>query len=378
MITSFDDYCIHQTVLPVAEPSQSDRNFYDRYWFNGIEEAQGDWIFEIGFGLYPNRRVMDGHFSVAIGNKQYAFHGSRRAPKDRRETEVGPLSVEIVEPMRQVRVTLAANEHDIECDLLFTAASVPHQEPANVMHDDGHLIMHNTRFTQMGYWHGHFSIDGNRYEVNRAIGTRDKSWGVRPVGESAGGAPGLMNNEPGVYWVWNPINFGSFSTQLGTFEDRDGHATQVSADLVPLYANPDDIPIGEDPGIIEMTDIQHEMHWEKGTRRAGSAQMQFKDKQGLSYDYTVEAGQRFYMLGIGYNHFEWGHAYWKGELETGREEWNLDEVDELDYQFIHTHQVINATLNRGGEIFEGVGTLESVVIGRHAPSGFTDFFDGAQ
>jgi hypothetical protein len=127
-----------------------------------------------------------------------------------------------------------------------------------------------------------------------------------------------------------------------------------------------------------MTDIQHTMHWQKGTRRAASAQMQFKDKHGLSYDYTVEAGQRFYMLGIGYNHFEWGHAYWKGELETGREEWNLDEVNELDYQFIHTHQVVKATLHRGGKVFEGVGTLESVVIGRHARSGFTDFFDGAQ
>ena len=378
MITSFDDYCIHQTALPIAQPSQSDRNFYDRYWFNAIEETQGDWVFEIGFGLYPNRRVMDGHFSVAIGNKQYAFHASRRAPKDRSETEIGPLSVEIVEPLRQVRVTLAANEHDIECDLLFTAASVPHQEPANVLHDDGHLIMHNTRFTQMGYWHGHFSVDGKRYEVSKAIGTRDKSWGVRPVGEPAGGAPGLMNNEPGVYWVWNPINFGSFSTQMGTFEDRDGHATQVSADLVPLYANPDDIPIGEDPGIIEMTEIHHEMHWEAGTRRAGSAQMNFKDKQGLSYDYTVETGQRFYMLGIGYNHFEWGHGYWKGELETGREEWNLDEVDELDYQFIHTHQVVNATLKTGGEVFKGVGTLESIVIGRHTRSGFADSFDGAQ
>ena len=83
MITSFDDYCIHQTALPVAEPSQSDRNFYDRYWFNGIEKSGEGWIFEIGFGLYPNRRVMDGHFSVAIGDKQYAFHASRRAPKDR-------------------------------------------------------------------------------------------------------------------------------------------------------------------------------------------------------------------------------------------------------------------------------------------------------
>lgn len=378
MITSFDDYCIHQTALPVAEPSQSDRNFYDRYWFNGIEESNGDWLFEVGFGLYPNRRVMDGHFSVAIGNKQYAFHASRRAPKDRKETVIGPLSVEIVEPMRQVRVKLTENEHKIECDLLFTAASVPHQEPPNLMHDDGHVIMHNSRFTQMGFWSGYFSIDGKRYEVNKAIGTRDKSWGVRPVGEPAGGAPGLMNDEPGVYWVWNPINFGKFTTQMGTFEDRDGNPTQVSADLLPLYDNPQEIPEGEDPGLIPMTVVKHDIEWVPGTRRTNRLKAHFEDKHGVNYDYTLETGQRFYMLGIGYNHAEWGHAHWKGELETGREEWNLDEINELDYQYLHTHQVVNATLVRGEETFQGIGTVESIVIGRHSRSGFKDFFDGAE
>jgi len=378
VITSFDDYCIHQTALPVAEPSQSDRNFYDRYWFNGIEAEKGDWLFEIGFGLYPNRRVMDGHFAVSVGDKQYAFHASRRAPKDRRDTNIGPLSVEIIEPMRQVRVALTSNEHGIECDLLFVASSVPHQEPANVMHDDGHLIMHNSRFTQLGSWSGFFSIDGKRYEVNRAIGTRDKSWGVRPVGEPAGGAPGLMNNEPGVYWLWNPINFGSFCTQLGTFEDRDGKPTQVSADLVPLYDNPEDIPEGHDPKTVVMSAIQHEVQWVTGTRRAASAEMSFKDNEGNRYQYRVEAGRRFYMLGIGYNHAEWGHAFWKGELETGREEWILDDINELDYQFIHTHQIVSAELKKNEETFRGTGTLETIVIGRHARSGFTDFFDGAK
>jgi len=378
MITSFDDFCIHQTALPVAEPSQSDRNFYDRYWFNGIEETAGNWIFEIGFGLYPNRRIMDAHFSVALGNKQYAFHGSRRAPRERAETEVGPLRVEIIEPLRQVRVALAPNEHNIECDLTFTATSVPHQEPANVMHDDGHLIMHNSRFTQLGWWQGFFSIDGDRHEVRRALGTRDKSWGVRPVGEPPGGAPGLMNNEPGVYWVWNPINYGTFCTQMGTFEDRDGKPTQVSADLVPLYDNPADIPKGEDPGTVEMSTIEHRINWVPGTRRGAGIEAHFEDKAGNSYDYTAEAGQRIYMLGIGYNHSEWGHAYWKGELETAREEWDFDAVNELDFQFIHTHQVVNATLTKDRDTFQGVGTLESIVIGRHGRSGFEDFFDGAK
>jgi hypothetical protein len=372
MITNFDDYCIHQTAAPVAQPAQSDRNFYDRYWFNGMD-AEGTYIFEVGFGLYPNRRIMDGHFSVAIGGKQYAFHGSRRAPKERGETRVGPLQVEVVEPMRQLRVVLAANEHNIECDLLFTAASVPHEEPANVMFDDGHLIMHNSRFTQMGYWQGYFAVDGERYEVNRALGTRDKSWGVRPVGEPQGGAPGLLSGDPGVYWCWNPINFGDVCTQMGTFEDRDGKPTQVSADLLPLYDNPDDIPRGEDPGLVEMVEVSHSIEWVRGTRWPAAAELHMVDKQGNNYDVTMQTILRFQVLGIGYNHPEWGHAMWKGELETGRDEWDLDSLDPLAYEHLHVHHVVRA---RMGER-EGIGTLENIVIGRHARSGFKDFFDGA-
>ena len=83
--------------------------------------------------------------------------------------------------------------------------------------------------------------------------------------------------------------------------------------------------------------------------------------------------QRFQMLGIGYNHAEWGHALWKGELETGREDWNLEQLDPLEYQNLHVHQVVRAQM---GERV-GMGTLETIVIGRHDPSGFKDLFDGA-
>ncbi|MCZ6830899.1 MAG: hypothetical protein O7F73_15185 [Gammaproteobacteria bacterium] len=372
MITRFDDYCIHQTAQPIAQPSQSDRNFYDRYWFNGMD-SQGSYLFEAGLGLYPNRHIMDGHFSVTIGDRQYAFHGSRRAPRERGETVVGPLAVEIVQPMRQVRVRLAANEHNIECDLLFTAASIPHEEPPNVMYDGGHLIMHNSRFTQMGYWEGYFQIDGERFEVRRVCGTRDKSWGVRPVGEPQGGAPGLLSGEPGVYWCWNPINFGDVCTQMGTFEDRDGKPTEVSADLLPLYDNPDAIPEGEDPGLIEMVEVSHTIDWEKGTRRAAAAEVKMADKAGNEYTISLQPLLRFQMLGVGYNHAEWGHGFWKGELETAREEWDLEAMNPLEYQNLHVHQGVRAQM---GERV-GLGTLETIVIGRHERSGFKDLLDGA-
>ena len=39
MITSMDDYLIHQTPEPIAQPEPTDRNFYDRYWMNGYDTA---------------------------------------------------------------------------------------------------------------------------------------------------------------------------------------------------------------------------------------------------------------------------------------------------------------------------------------------------
>ena len=32
MLSKFDDYPIHQSAEPVAHPTTSDRNVYDRYW----------------------------------------------------------------------------------------------------------------------------------------------------------------------------------------------------------------------------------------------------------------------------------------------------------------------------------------------------------
>jgi hypothetical protein len=374
MITDFDDFMVHQTTNPIDQPGPSDRNFYDRYWFDGFDQ-DGQFIFEIGFGLYPNRHVMDAHFSVSIGGRQHAFHASRRAPRERSDSTVGPLRLEVVQPMRIVRVCVEPNETGIECDLTFRAATIPAEEPKNVMFEGTRLIMHNSRFTQLGRWQGYFSVDGARTEVShqRVIGMRDKSWGVRPVGEPEAGAPGLLNQEPGVYWVWAPIHFGDFCTHFNTFEDHDGRATQLGAAIVPVYESLDEIPRGEDPGRREMASASHHIEWISGTRLPASAEIELVSEEGEKHLISLEPMIRFHMLGIGYQHPEWGHAFWKGDGAIGSESWNLDELDLLDYKHIHVHQVCRARMGDR----TGVGTLETVVFGRHDPSGFKSILDGA-
>ena len=385
MITAFDDYSIHQTAEPLAHPASGDRNHYDRYWFNGLD-ADARFSFECGFGLYPNRFVMDGHFSVVHAGRQYSFHASRRCPADRTQTAIGPLRVEVEEPMRRVRLRLDAgardargnargNAHGMACDLLFSACTAPTEEPKNVLRNGLRMVMHNSRFTQFGYWSGWYEIDQQRVEVRpeSTYGTRDKSWGVRPVGEPEGGGAGDPNAEPGVYWCWSPINFGEFCTQFGSFEDRDGRPTQLSGCIVPTYPSPEATPTENDPAIQEMATVRHDIEWEPGTRYPQRAQLVFVPADGEERRIALRSMLRFYMRGIGYQHPEWSHAVWQGEEKFGCESWRCDELDPLDYSNIHVHHLVHADMD--GKT--GVGTLETIVFGRHSRSGFKDFLDGA-
>src|SRR5215470_11984442 len=118
MLTKLDDYPLHQTAEPIAQPSTGDRNFYDRYFFNGYTRS-GDLFFAAALGVYPNRRVMDAAFSVVRGGKQWVVRASRLAPLERTETRVGPIFVEVLEPLRALHVRVSDNEFGLSADLAF-------------------------------------------------------------------------------------------------------------------------------------------------------------------------------------------------------------------------------------------------------------------
>ncbi len=375
MITDFDDYLIHQAPFPVNQPGVSNRNFYDRYWFNGFDKA-GTFLFEVGFGRYPHRFVQDGHFSVAVEGVQHSFHTSRRVADNPMDSTAGPLRVEVLQPMRIVRVVIEPNDTEIECDLTFHAKAPPIQEPKNVMYDGPRLIMDTQRFTQYGTWEGFFSIKGRRFEVKRSevIGNRDKSWGMRPVGEYEDGAPSKLTTDPGVYWIWSPLHFDGFCTHFLTREMPDGHAQELSASIVKTYGDNEEVPKEVTEADEEMmATARHRIVWRSGTRWPERATLDLVTRVGAERHLELEPILRFQMMGIGYQHPEWGHAMWRDELDTGYESWKLDEVEPDEYCTIHVHNVVRARM--GEET--GIGILETLVFGRHAPSGFKDLFDGA-
>ena len=259
MLTRLDDYPIHQTPEPIAHAASSDRNVYDRYWFNGYAD-DGEFYFGVGMGLYPNRGILDCGFSIVRDGEQHAFHGSRRAPVEPTQTEVGPFKIEVVEPMRRTRVTLEANETGIECDLLFTARTAGIEEGRQILQSGTRRTFDMTRFAQLGRWQGEIRYAGQsvRVDASRVYGTKDRSWGIRPVGErEAGGAP--PGRPPQFFFLWSPLHWEDRCTHFGIFEDEHGHAWHQDGAIAPAYASPDQIPGGEDPGIVRMASVEHQL-----------------------------------------------------------------------------------------------------------------------
>ena len=374
MLTRFDDFPVHQTPEPVAHPASSDRNVYDRYWFNGYPE-DGSFYFGVAMGLYPNRNVLDCGFSVVRGGEQHSFHGSRRAPGEPSDTSVGPFRLEVVDPMRVIRVILEPNETGIPADLTFTARTACVEEGRQtIRQDNGRVVFDVCRFGQYGRWDGEIKYAGRNLPVDGAqtYGTKDRSWGVRPVGEQETGGP-PMARIPQFYFAWAPINWPDKATHFGVMEHEDGHAWHQDGAILPAYEDPAAIPGVEDPGTKKMAAVAHDIAYVQGTRRAAAAKVTLVERSGERHTMELEPIMCFRMKGIGYTHPEWNHGRWKGELEIAGESWKTEDINELALDSVHIQQLVRARMD--GQ--EGIGALEQMCIGPHAPSGFTSFLDGA-
>ena len=360
-LTKGDDFPIHQTPEPIAY-SGTDRNFYDRYFFNGYSRA-GDFFFAAALGVYPNRRVMDAAFSVVQGGQQWVVRASRLAPTERTETTVGPITVEVVEPLRVLRLRVGANPHGLAADVTFTARTAAIEEPRFTHRVAGRLVMDSTRLTQFGAWGGTITVAGATVDVATMLGTRDRSWGIRMVGEPEGGAPGML---PQFFWLWAPVHFDDVCVHFDVNEDAEGRRWHANGNLARVGA------FGED-AIEYIKSVEHRVRWRPGTRRAAAATLVLTPHGRAPLTIEFEPLLAFQMRGLGYLDPEWGQGMWKGEEAVGGDIWTLADLDPLDPRHLHVQQLCRARMDGR----EGIGVFEQLVIGPHTPSGFKSIIDGA-
>ncbi len=363
MLTPADDYPLHQTPEPLAFAG-SDRNFYDRFFFNGYS-ASGDVFFAVALGVYPQLNIMDASVCLLVGGRQHNLRSSKEMQGDRLNLQLGPIKVEIVVPLHQTRITIADNEYGLTGTLTATARHDAIEEPRFTRRNGTRLFMDYTRATQNISWQGGFALNGQEITVDGCLGTRDRSWGLRPVG-TADPQANVPPSEPQFYWLWTPVNFADACVFAHSNDDAMGDAWNRRAVVDLLKAG----------SCTAYETVDFAPSYEADTRRISALHVALGG--GAQARFTPQA-TRFYMQGLGYTHSEWGHGCHHGAeriaydvIEAEKAE---DELKAGQMQNLHIQQLCKVVLEHEGKVFEGQGVIEQMFIGAHAPSGFEGLLD---
>jgi hypothetical protein len=358
VLTRGDDYPIHQTPEPIAYAG-SDRNFYDRYFFNAYSSDGSEFV-AVAFGVYPALNVADAHVSIITGGVQRNLHASRILGMERMDLTVGPISIEVIEPLQKLRVILAPAE-GLACDIVFEGRSFPIEEPRFVKRNGPRLFMDYTRLTQNVRATGWLEVDGDRREVGAGwAGTRDRSWGIRPVG-APDPQPTPGDSLMGFFWQWTPINFEDRSVFFHVNADPDGRPWNTRAVILPDGAGPGGGWEAEAP---RMEDVS----LKPGTRHAVGGTLKIPLAQGEA-SVKLEPVGTFLMRGIGYGG-DWRHGGLKGELAVARDDIELGSVDMGQPENWHIQAISKATMTAPNEPERtGVGVFEQLIAGPYRPYG---------
>lgn len=371
MISRFDDYCLHQSPAYLRVPATTDRNFYDRYFFCGYR-ADASLMFGITFGRYPNRYVQDAHFTVVRGAVQTSLHASDALAGDPSRNVVGPIEVQVVEPMRVLRCRVDDGERGIACDLTFHAMTGTIDEGRLVRAREELVFIDQTRFMQYGTWEGWIEVDGVRQEVRRGetYGLRDKSWGVRLIGEHQ------VTHRRGeqIFWMNVVMLLGKEYSVIRTLDLADGSSIERTGYFAPVYASADLVPVGEKQ-LRPIATWSFDLDFLPGTRRIAGGRYRIRWPDGAERSIDGRVLGTFWYAGMGYSHDRWNHGSdHGGGLLIEREDWRTEEVDStrLDRQFMASVM----EFSEEGRII-GLGHTEQLLVGPYAPLGWApdDYLD---
>lgn len=361
MLSPLDDLLVHQIAEPMLAVGTSDRNFYDRYYFN-VFDREAELFVTAGLALYPNLGVADAFVAATEGERQYVLRASRELPHDRTETTVGPISVEVIEGLRRLRLRVDAPEAPIQADLSWTPAIPAFLEARHVNRHGPRLITDTCRFMQTGYWQGSLEVGGHRFDVQpeRWWGGRDRSWGIRPVGEPEPRGRQMESDPGGFLWLYATMQFPDFTIVCLLQENRVGRRSIEQA--VRLWPEESGRP-PEELGIVE-----HDLHFVPGSRRVARATLIFTPPDGDQFLIEVApVGASYLSLGTGYGFdADWRHGMYQGPLAVQTCIYDLSDPEVM----ARTYGLIDnlAHFEMNGRV--GYGLFENAVLGANERYGF--------
>ncbi|MFB6484031.1 hypothetical protein ACFCXF_33290 [Streptomyces virginiae] len=370
---ALDEYPIHQAPLSMKHVVSGDRNAYDRCIFHVFDHA-GRAVLILGLGVYPNAGVIDAYATLRVGDELLAVRASDALGDDRMNLSVGPLSITVDVPLKQLTLRCAADPadpHGLSYDITWTAEFPAVWEPHHVQRRGDRLMLEGRRFVQAGQATGTIRAKGEEFTLTPGewTGTRDRSWGVRPIPGEEGGRAAEEYRPEGFHWLWIPVRFEDRFIMVIAQEDADGHRTLNEAVQV--------FPEGSGRHDVQLGWPHTEIRYRPGSRHPERAVVHLTDPTRKPLELGVEIlNSSPLAVGAGYPPAgDWQHGTWQGRGWSDRRVYDLsDPAAHPMAAFGVTDHSARFTLD--GQI--GHGIFEHGSFGRHDPSGFADYSSVAQ
>jgi len=154
-----DEYPVHQTPLPMDRVATSDRNFYDRCYFN-VHDRSGEIFMVTGLGVYPNLGVIDAYATARCGDRQWSVRFSDALDQRSLEQRVGGYRIEVLEPLRELALSCESPDGSLDFELHWSAAFPAVQEEPHLLLSGGRPVVDASRFCQLGNWSGRLRAAG--------------------------------------------------------------------------------------------------------------------------------------------------------------------------------------------------------------------------
>jgi hypothetical protein len=297
----------------------------------GCHNKEGTLFLIAGLGTYPNINIMDGYVITRQNNTQYNLRLSRHLQDeparqiDRTTTQVGPLSIKVIEPLKRWGVNLGDNDYGVSCSLEFEGLAPPYGDKAPQANYYGH-------YNQKGQYKGSITIDKQQFNVDGFIGARDRSRRRKQTGQG-GAARGhffMQAHFPTCYLtlVYAPLWDGSFRWCQGAILKDDGST-------------------------LSIVEMRHRIDFMPTVRALTNVEMLLKDANGKEMRASAKPiSPALYLNGGGYS----TQGEDRGPLVVEGEKWDVSQPPGVDSPRFGFHEYI-AEFQLDGE--KGVGILEA-------------------
>jgi hypothetical protein len=333
MLTPFDELTCHQAVSTFDAPQSSDRAWTEKMWFN-LHDVRGRVVLASGIGVYPNRNVMDGFACLNVHHEQQVNLRLSRELRPRiADLQIGPLTVQVLEPFKRIRLALDESSHGFSYELELIGRVPPHEELPQFGRNKGRVFVHTCRYAQLGRARGVIRLDGKSWDVKEDewYAQRDHSWGIRlGVGQHE---PGIQTSDVATFNSlminWLTAQFDDWAVYYYLIEKATGKVDFLSGAVVRGF--------GDDSVEIPITAVEHDFKYHDASARMQSGRVVLHCEDGAHVELQMRELNSMYLRGGAYAGFKgYTHGTYMGPSWSDGERFELarpgcaDEVHGLD------------------------------------------------